>query len=383
MFRFFIASRLASGRDLFFEMACSVETALFDMMINDICIYYFRLPFVRPMRVGKKTLLDREGFLVRLSDDDGSVGYGEVAPLPGLDAFTLASCRKELQVFSRMVKTGASDNRHFNPVVCFGLESAIFSLATGKSDAVAGCPDFRMEAAVNGLFVPGSDPDAENALINRLLLCGCKTIKVKIGKLSIDKEVASIRRLYERAGGDVLFRLDGNRSLSPGVYKKYYQAMGDLPVEYAEEPLKNGDFERAKDIGWPLAIDESLPSYWDKENCRLHGLPGAVTHVIVKSSTPAGFRTVMRYFIENENSGLLPVVSSVFHSVYGICSMMLFLRQVPGADHTAHGLDTGAFLRSDLAGDVVRVENGRMSARMNVLWEKESPDFRLLTEIEA
>lgn len=351
------------------------------MIISDIRVYYFRLPFVRPMKVGKHTLREREGFLVRLRDTEGSIGFGEVAPLPGLDAFTMDDCRKELHEFSRMGKTGRCEDLHFNPVVCFGLHGAMFSLVTGKNAVVEKRPEKRIEAKINGLFFPDTDPETERAQAERLLQCGFSTIKVKVGRLSLEAEAASIRRLYERAGGDMLFRLDGNRSLSPAVYERYFRALADLPVEYVEEPLKNGDLKRGGEVGWPLAVDESLPLYWDKENGRFHGLPEAVVRVVVKPSTPAGFRRVMRYFSEEKSHRLLPVVSSAFNSVYGICSLLLFLQQVPGADRIAHGLDTGSFLKSDLAEGVLQVENGRLSARVSLLWEKDSLEDRMLTEI--
>lgn len=356
--------------------------ALIDMMITDICVYYFRLPFVRPMIVGKHTLREREGFLLRVADGEGNTGYGEVAPLQGLDAVTLEDCRKDLHTFSRVAKTGAFADLPFHPVVRFGIESALFSLAAGKSVGVEDWPEKRIEADINGLFVPDMDPEAEREQAERLLQCGFSTIKVKIGRLSLQAEAASIRRLCERAGRNLLLRLDGNRSLSPAVYERYFQEMRDLPVEYVEEPLENGDFEKAGEVGWPLAVDESLPVYWDRENCRFHGLPEAVTRVVVKPSTPAGFRGVMRYFSEKESERLLPVVSSAFNSVYGICSLLLFLQQVPAADRIAHGLDTGSFLKSDLAENVLQVENGRLSARVSLLWEKDSLDDRMLTEID-
>ncbi|MFO8112839.1 MAG: o-succinylbenzoate synthase [Desulfosalsimonadaceae bacterium] len=355
---------------------------LIDMMIADICVYYFRLPFVRPMVVGKHILREREGFLLRLADGEGNTGYGEVAPLQGLDAVTLQDCRRELHAFSRVAKAGVFADLPFHPVVNFGIESALFSLAAGKSVGVEDCPEKRIEADINGLFVPDMDPEAEREQAERLLQCGFSTIKVKIGRFSLAKEAVSIRRLFERGGENLLLRLDGNRSLSPAVYERYFQEMRDLPVEYVEEPLKNGDLEWAGGVGWPLAVDESLPLYWDKEKCRFHGLPEAVTRVVVKPSTPAGFREVMQYFSEEKSQRLLPVVSSAFNSVYGICSLLLFLHQLPGADRTAHGLDTGSFLKSDLAENVFRVANGRLSARVNLLWEKDSPDDRVLTEID-
>lgn len=352
------------------------------MIIKDVQTYYFCLPFTNPMRVGNYRLLQREGFIVRLTDDFGNTGLGEIAPLPGLDTVTLEDCRREIRDFSRMVKTGFCRELVFNPSVRFGLEAAIFAMTEGIRRKKGKDPDVAMEVPINGLFVPDDDSDAERMQVKRLLKNGFKTIKVKIGRLSPDTETASIRRLFGQSGGSIRFRFDANRSMTISRYQKYYSLLGDLPVEYVEEPLENGDFERAGEVGWPLAIDESLPSFWDPENRVFSNLPDAVTHAVIKPGTPAGFREVIGYFSRDANARIAPVVSSAFNTAIGTCALMLFLNPVPLSRRTAHGLDAGSFLSNDLMDDALQVKNGRLSAMVNILWANSFPVDAPLVEIE-
>jgi o-succinylbenzoate synthase len=347
--------------------------SLDNMIIHDIRLYYFRLPFAIPVTVGSVTLSQREGFVVRLADSDGNAGYGEISPLPGLDPFTLGDCRKNLREFSRRITSGGSNGvpagSKFNPAVVFGLESAVFALETGKSrNRNKGFKEYQ-DIAVNGLFVPVEDREQAGLQADRLILDGFKTIKIKIGRLSLDAEELAIRYLVERGGGDIKLRLDGNRLMSIDRYERYYRRLRDLPVEYVEEPLENGDLGLAGEVGWNLAIDESLPLYWNRKHRAWSGLPDAVTHVVLKPNTPVGFASVMRWFSRSANLKILPVLSSAFNSIYGIAAMAMWADTVFAAKQSPHGLGTGSFLLSDLAADLPGVKNGLLSVPVHILWQ--------------
>lgn len=362
------------------------------MIIAGISLYYFSLPFVSALRVGNHTLTHREGFLVRLTDPSGDVGFGEVSPLPGLDNDTIEDCKRDLRCFAGMIKTGGVAittpmpvlpvECQFTPATGFGLESAMLSLIAGKNARQENLTNETLKLAVNGLYVPDQNPDREQMQVDTLLEGGFRTIKIKIGRLPLSAEAASIRYLVGRAGKNVLLRLDGNRSLSLPLYRRYFDALNNLPVEYVEEPLVNGDFKQATDVGWPLAIDESLADYWDRHTGRFADLPEAVTHVVLKPTTPVGLTAVIRAFSESEHPHPLPVFSSAFNSIYGISALMLYAKQVPTAIRIAHGLGTGTFLRSDLVGNKPVVTDGYLSVPANILWDAASPDFRHLQELD-
>jgi o-succinylbenzoate synthase len=357
-----------------------------NILIHDIRLYYFRLPFAIPVRVGSVTLSHREGFVVRLADSDGNAGYGEISPLPGLDPFTLADCRKNLREFSRCIASGGCNDvpvgSKYNPAVVFGLESAFFALNMGKNrNQNEGFKEY-LNIAVNGLFVPGENREQAGLQADRLIKDGFKTIKIKIGRFPLDAEEWAIRYLVEMGGGDLKLRLDGNRLLSVERYERYYRRLRDLPVEYVEEPLENGDLGRAAQMGWNLAIDESLPLFWNRKHSAFVGLPDAVTHVVLKPNTPVGFASVMRWFSRSGNLKILPVLSSAFNSIYGIAAMAMWAHTVSCATQSPHGLGTGSFLLSDLAADLPGVKNGILSVPVHILWQRNPPETSSMRETE-
>ena len=374
----------------------------FEMIATGIRVYAFSIPFTRPVRVGGHVLEERKGFLVRVEDEKGHFGWGEIAPLPGLDACTLPECYEDIrELAARMREAGGiglpSDTgpdirpdtvqdfspkkAFFRPAVRFGLDSALLGLKTGAGLNPAHKPGAPLTAAINGLFIPEPDMTSVRRQADRIVASGVSTVKVKIGRIPLEAESAAIRYLYGRCGSRITFRLDANRLFSLDRYKAYYAKLSDLPVEYVEEPLENGDFRSATAVGWPLAVDESLPSYWNAEAGRPEGLPETVSRIIVKPATPAGFSNVMRFFRGSRTGPLLPVISSAYNTAYGICGLLLHLKQVPGADAIAHGLDTGAFLQYDLIDPPPVIRNGSITAPDHIIWEKDLPDSGLAEEV--
>lgn len=369
------------------------------MIATGIRAYAFSIPFSHPVRVGSHFLEERNGFLVRVEDGHGHFGWGEIAPLPGLDACSLSACKEDIrELAARMREAGgigvSSDARMdarqdfprkdapFRPAVRFGLDSALLALATGAGLNPAHKPGDPLAAAINGLFMPEPDMTSVRRQADRIVASGVSTVKVKIGRIPLDAESAAMRYLYGRCGGRITFRLDANRLFHLDGYKAYYARLSDLPVEYVEEPLENGDFRSAAAVGWPLAVDESLPAYWNAKACRPEDLPESVSHIIVKPATPSGFSNVMRFFSGSRTPPLLPVISSAYNTAYGICGLLLHLKQVPGAGAIAHGLDTGAFLQYDPADPAPVIRNGRITGVDRILWGKDLPDSGLTEEVE-
>lgn len=382
------------------------------MIVTGIRAYAFSIPFSRPVAVGSRVLEARTGLLVRVEDGNGHFGWGEIAPLPGLDAYTLADCKQDLRELTRRIrKAGAIDetsklspeeNSHygaqpdtspdassdapwkderFRPAVRFGLDSAVLALMTGAGRNPAHRPGDTLTASINGLFIPEPDMTSVRRQADRIVASGVSTVKAKIGRIALEAESAAIRYLFGRCGGNVTFRLDANRSFNLDTYRAYYRQLSDLPVEYVEEPLRNADFRSAAAVGWPLAVDESLSSCWNAKAGRPEHLPDAVSRIIVKPATPVGFSSVMRFFSGSRTDSVLPVISSAYNTAYGISSLLLHLKHIHGADTIAHGLDTGAFLQYDLAHPPPMIRNGRITASDRILWEKDLPDCGLTNEV--
>jgi len=333
-------------------------------------IYRFFIPFTMPVKVGREVLHEREGFLIALTDDEGRRSYGEIAPLPGFDLTTLERCLQDIPSVSGVLNNACLHHDRFQlsapllgfadiPVsswsahTLFGVESALLNLhlqhrETGSLDALFPLPEETLLIPVNGLFIPESATNSLDRRISILKNSGATTVKIKIGRLPAEEEIRQIRCLVEEIGAGISLRLDGNRNLTPAAYRLYYKALSNLPVEYVEEPLSEGEMEMAGEVPWPLALDESLVSFLDPEEPRLSGLDPAVRTVILKPGLLNGLHGMARAVGTAGEAGIKTVFSSAFNTGFTLATLGFFSRLAGLPPETAQGLDTLRYLAADV-----------------------------------
>jgi len=352
------------------------------MRISRIDIFRLSLPFTIPVKVGGMVRHNREGFLIALADDQGRCGYGEIAPLPGFDFTSLKRCFQDIPTVGDSLNSTDLSYDRFDiaapllgiadvPVsswtghTLFGVESALLSLSLqqpGKGDRAAlfPLPDGPLRIPVNALFIPEPAADTLEQQLRDLKNCGATTFKIKIGRLPAEEEIPQIRRLVEEMGLEISLRLDGNGNLTPAAYRRYFEALGDLPVEYVEEPLPAEDMERAGDVPWPLALDESLAQLLDPEEPCLSRLAPTIRTVILKPGLVNGLHAMARAVRNARQAGIGTIFSSAFNSGITLATLGVFSRLLGLPPETAHGLDTLRYLAADVLRPSPEISRGML-----------------------
>lgn len=341
--------------------------------------YRFSLPFIQPMKVGNVLLNIREGLLIALTDDKGRKAYGEAAPLPGWDQTSLDSCRGALQALRKKLFKGSFNTDHFElsspglgmislsgslePHTLFGLESALLSLYIQDNPACV--PDI-IRVPVNGLFIPDSCDDQADRQIQELQTRGMQTIKVKIGRIPADQEIRQIMRLADAMGNNLRLRLDGNRSLSPSSYSRYFRALGHLNVEYAEEPLQIDEPSASGDVPWPVALDESLPDYLDPAHPEIFSLPENIRTLILKPGLLPGLSGMASFIAAAQQRSIQAVLSSSFNTGVSLAVLGLFSRLAGLSSDIAFGFDTLKHLQADVLNNFLSVSDGALTISRNL-----------------
>jgi O-succinylbenzoate synthase len=360
----------------------------------------FDIPFIRPMKVGNVSLHSREGFIVSLISEDGRTGFGEVAPLPGLDQTTLDLCRNDLSAMKKLL-VGANLNpdlfditapwlgtmplpHAFSAHTLFGVESALMSLylqnrmKDGQTGALS-LPD-PLNVPVNGLFIPDSTDEEANLQMSTLHACGVKTVKVKIGRLPTDEEIRQILKLAGVIGKDLILRLDGNRMLSSQNYLRYFSALGHLNVEYVEEPLPDGQTISSDPVSWPIALDESLPAYLHSEARDPANLPPEVRSIILKPGFPSGLHGMAGCITEANARGIKTILSSSFNTGVTLSALALFSRMANLPPKIAQGFDTLRYLKTDVLSDSPVIREGFLTVSQKLLTGGMHLNPRVLTK---
>lgn len=266
----------------------------------------------------------REGILVRLQQPDGTVGWGDAAPLPGWSVETI-------DAVVDYIKAGPSEAAAPASLV-FAIESA----RTGSSKTE------RHSIPLNALLVGSTQEMMERG--QAAIASGCECLKIKTAGLSLDELPSLIRGLSSLSNGRCRFRIDPNRAWDIDSTLRVAESLRGLPVDYIEEPL--GDVSMLqrliKNCPVGIALDETLREITPQ---KLAAYKGAVA-VVLKPTLMGGLSTCSDFAQAGASLGMVPVVSACYESGVGIYALGSFALSLPHA--AAAGLDTYSRLEQDV-----------------------------------
>ncbi|MBN3951890.1 MAG: o-succinylbenzoate synthase [Nostoc sp. NMS7] len=257
----------------------------------------------------------REGIILRLTDESGKVGWGEIAPISWFGSETL----EQALDFCRQLPAEITDEIIFSipdelPACQFGFESAREWGETRLIASVLGSEFFSMpntslrEAAPTtslrdatrtlstGAPCPMSNAQSFSALLapgeaalnqwETLWQQGYRTFKWKIGVYAIADELEIFESLIHTLPAFTKLRLDANSGLN---YEKAnlwlwtcdnLKANGELPleIEFIEQPLPVEQFQGMLELSMSyktaIALDESVATLGQLAACHQQGWRG-------------------------------------------------------------------------------------------------------------
>lgn len=326
------------------------------MRIDGVSLIPYRLPLTEPVAWGGTPYTHREGVLLRLDGADGSVGWGDAAPLPGFSTETLDEGSRALDgaasalvgrtLDPHAVLTGplaeALDAAGMPSSARFALDLALADLAaqaTGRTLPHLLHPDPAVSLPLAGLVLAGEDAANEAA---RLVAAGYRTLKLKVGRDTPEADAARVRAVRAAVREGVALRLDANRAWTPDQTRTFAATLGDTVIEFLEEPVANPDALPGLwlDTGLPLALDETLQRPGGAAHLR-----GWAAAAVLKPTLVGGVAATLRLAAQARAVGVRPILSAAFESGVGMRGVAALAAGVGG--HAA-GLDPYRWLAADV-----------------------------------
>jgi O-succinylbenzoate synthase len=321
-------------------------------------LYRYSLPLSRPLTLKGITLYHREGFLLRLSGDDGSEGWGETAPLPGFSVESMVDAAAQLRrlavsMMGREVKEDWIDpyggfGRELDrvaPSVRFGIELAAWNLygsSSGRTLPEMVTPAPRPVVPVNGLLA-GSPAEVLEG-VRRMREAGYRSIKLKVGARTLAEDVALVRALGEGLGEGVSLRLDANRAWGYEEAAEFVRGTAGVRFEYVEEPLAAP--ERlpwlVREFGVPVALDESLVGMEPEKVEETFAVA-----FVLKPTLLGGISLTLLLAGRAHRLGVTPVISSAYESGVGTAALVALAAGI-GDRPVAAGLDPYRAMAEDV-----------------------------------
>jgi o-succinylbenzoate synthase len=289
-------------------------------MANDYRFEFrpYKRRFVRSLTTNHGKWDIREGIILRLTDELGKIGWGEIAPISWFGSETL----EQALDFCRQLPKEITDEIIFSipdelPACQFGFESACGSEFFSMPNAPCPMPHAQSFSALL--------PSGEAALNEweTLWQQGYHTFKWKIGVYAIADELKIFESLIHTLPAFTKLRLDANGGLTYEEANLWlrtcdnFKANPELPleIEFIEQPLPVEQFQQMLELSTSyktaIAIDESVATLAQLATCYQQGWRG----IFVIKPGIAGSPSRLRTFCHQHK--IDTVFSSVFETAIG------------------------------------------------------------------
>ncbi len=224
------------------------------MHIKTIEPFAVSLPMRKPVIMAGEEVRRADNVLVRITADDGSVGWGEAASAPVMTGETLASIVAAVQFMAPALQERAAadiagaraamDARMYgNHGAKAAIEIALYDLA-GKA---AGQPVHallggkqRGRLALLGV-IGGGDLDGDLRDAAEKKAAGFTLYKIKVGIDTPENDAARTRAICELLGAGLLISADANQGYTADEALRYVRAVKGCGLDFLEQPVAAHD----------------------------------------------------------------------------------------------------------------------------------------------
>lgn len=251
--------------------------------LRELRALVLRAPIETPVRTSFGVMNDRPMLVVRLEDNDGAAGWGEVwcnfpavgaehrarlldsifAPLlSGADAGDPPAIFETLTARTRVLAIQSGEPGPIAQCIS-GIDVALWDLRARK----AGKPLYKLlggEEPHIRVYASGLNPDRPETLAAEMHAAGYRAFKLKVA-FGVERDLANLRAIRNAVGATSALMADANQGWNLEQATQAVQSLAELGLEWLEEPLRadapRADWEAlAKHSTIPLALGENLTS---------------------------------------------------------------------------------------------------------------------------
>lgn len=313
------------------------------------------LHFRQPAGTSRGVYTTRRLWLVSVSDGQRQ-GVGECAPLPQLSCDDLPNYADVLRRHCQQLEqTGRLDSDALRdyPSMLFGLETALLRMEHGEQ--LFDTPFSRGEEGIpiNGLVWMGNYEEMMNR-IEEKLAAGFHCVKLKIGALRFDDELALVKHIRGRySHHDVQLRVDANGAFRYDEALYRLELLAQYAIHSIEQPIRAGQWsfmaELCRNSPLPIALDEELIGINapDQKRQMLNIIRPA--YLVLKPSLHGGMAGVREWVDTARDMRIGTWITSALESNIGLDAIAQLAADVYGPDiRMAQGLGTGQLFTDNI-----------------------------------
>lgn len=338
------------------------------MIVAQWCDY--RLVFSFLAKTSREEMKTKDTYFIKVYDSECPevYGIGECALFKGLSADDIPqfesilskTCREPLQELPEM------------SAIRFGFETALADLRNGGHRLIVdnqwvtgGAP-----IAINGLIWMG-DKTQMIRRVEEKIDKGFKILKLKIGGIDFDEELAILSTIRQRFGADQLeLRLDANGSFAPENALERLDRLSRYDIHSLEQPIAAGQIDSMSAIcrnsPIPIALDEELIGFTPDVDKRRLLSEIRPRYIILKPSLCGGFAEADRWIEIAETCDIGWWATSALESNIGLNAIAQWVSTKNNP--LAQGLGTGELYTNNIPSPLA-MDRNRLTYRPEVKWQ--------------
>ena len=234
------------------------------MIIKDISLKATDYQMINKLTSSNFTHNIRNSWIIKITDSDGIIGYGEASPLPSfnietfetsgycLEGFKLATNHIDEEISLEELMILSNVHTLDAPSATFAIQTALYDLISKKNNqSLSGFinPDFLSQVKSNGIY-------------NLTSLDKYKVIKLKCGFRNLYDEIELLDSLVQQTNSDIEFILDLNQAYDLPKAIRFLKEIDRFNIRYVEQPLEYDQLEDLEELRYhsdiPIALDESV-----------------------------------------------------------------------------------------------------------------------------
>lgn len=318
------------------------------------------LHFKQPAGTSRGIYTTRTIWLLTLTSTDvpDRVGIGECAPLPDLSSDFSDRYEETLEQLCRMFEQqGGAINYELMrpyPSMLFGLETALLHLERGSTKLFdTPFANGREGIPINGLVWMGTFDEMASRMEEKLKQ-GFTCIKLKIGAIDFDSELALIKSIRKRFSRQTVeLRVDANGGFSPAQAPARLEQLAHYDIHSIEQPIRQHQWremaELCRNTPLPIALDEELIGV------NIKGMKEALLdtirpqYIILKPSLHGGMYGAREWVELARQRNIGSWITSALESNVGLNAVAQFAAHLYGpAIQMPQGLGTGQLFTDNL-----------------------------------
>ncbi len=333
--------------------------------------YPYQLRFKKPSGTSRGILTTKTSWFIELWETNSPevVGVGECGLLQGLSADDRPNYQQiitSIQPEEFEHPSNLLNRLKAWPSIQAGIEMALLDLKHGgkrlyfKNDFTYG----NQPISINGLIWMGSKTQMLHQIESKIK-AGFNCIKMKIGAIDFEEELACIRHIRNHfSKNEIELRVDANGAFSLNNALEKLEKLAGYDIHSIEQPIKPGQHTHmarlCEKTPLPIALDEELIGVFDgtlKAKLLEDIKP---QFVILKPSFIGGFTGTDEWISSAENLGIPYWITSALESNIGLDAIAQYAAEKDIS--IPQGLGTGGLFINNLQAPL-HIEQGHLHRR--------------------